>query len=415
MTRLKWFLPLFLTTACAIFTPTPSPLPPPPTATQVSPSPLPPTATFVPTRTPTPTATATPTETPTNTPTPAPESAPDGSQFTFIEIVSGLSRPLLITHAGDKQLFVVEQPGRIRIVKNGQLLETPFLDIEAIVNNTATEQGLLGLAFHPDYAANGQFFVNYTDLNGDTVIAHYTVSSDPALADPASAEILLTIPQPFSNHNGGGIVFGPDGLLYIGMGDGGSRGDPQNNGQDLNALLGKMLRLDVNAPNAGPEIWAVGLRNPWRFSFDRASGDLFIGDVGQGQWEEIDYIPAPLASGLNFGWNLFEGSEPYLGSATDSTGLTMPVAEYSHAEGGCSVTGGHVYRGDSLPELRGIYFFGDYCSGIIWSLARNETGEWVRSEFMRTGFRLSSFGEDVDGELYVVDHGGAVYRLARGG
>ena len=398
-------------TACTIPTSTPSPLPP----TPVPPSPVPPTATFTPPPTPTATATPTATPVPTDTPTATPTGvvSPEGAQYAFVEIAAGLRRPVLLTHAGDERLFILEQHEQIRIVQDGQLLETPFLDVREIVNSNANEQGLLGLAFHPDYAANGQFFVNYTDDNGDTVITRYTVSSDPALADPASAEILLTIPQPFSNHNGGGLVFGPDGLLYIGMGDGGSSGDPQNNGQNPTALLGKMLRLDVNALNAGPEIWALGLRNPWRFSFDRATGDLFIGDVGENKWEEVNYVPAPLESGLNFGWNWFEGSETYGSSTGDPTGLIMPVAEYSHQEGGCSVTGGHVYRGDDLPELRGVYFFGDYCSGIIWSLARNETGEWVRSVLMRSGFSLSSFGEDVDGELYVVDHGGTIYRLTK--
>lgn len=405
MTRLKLSIAALLLPACAILTPTASPLPL--TATPLPPSSIPSTTPLTPTLTPIPTDTPVPTLTPV--------SAPDGAQYAWVEIASGLQRPLFVIQAGDDRLFVVEQPGRIRIVKDGQLLETPFLDISGIVNDTGTEQGLLGLAFHPDYARNGQFFVNYTGATGigDTVVARYTASSDPNVADPDSAEILLTIPQPYRNHNGGDIVFGPDGLLYIGTGDGGDQGDPQNNGQNPDTLLGKMLRLDVDTPNADPEIWAVGLRNPWRFSFDRATGDLFIGDVGQDEWEEIDYAPAPLAGGLNFGWNLLEGAHPYASSTGDSTGLTMPIAEYSHSQGGCSVTGGHIYRGTSLPELQGVYFFGDYCSGIIWSLIRNDSGAWEQSEFMNTDFSISSFGEDVAGELYMVDHGGGVYRLTR--
>ncbi|MBF8285408.1 MAG: hypothetical protein HW378_4323 [Anaerolineales bacterium] len=265
--------------------------------------------------------------------------------------MSGLDEPVDLKHAGDGsgRLFVIEQPGRIRIVENGELLPDPFLDIEPLVNSRGNEQGLLGLAFYPDYAANGLFFVNYTDVNGDTVVARYAVSADdPSRADPASAKIILQVDQPFPNHNGGDLVFGPDGYLYIGLGDGGSGGDPQGNGQNLNALLGKMLRIDVNhgdpyaippdnpfAGRAGarPEIWAYGLRNPWRYSFDRATGDLYIADVGQNAYEEVDFQPADSRGGENYGWNKYEGFHAYDGGATD--GLTMPVAEYAHAVGGC--------------------------------------------------------------------------------
>jgi len=338
-----------------------------------------------------------------------------------------LDEPVDLKHAGDGsgRLFVIEQPGRIRIVENGELLPDPFLDIEPLVNSRGNEQGLLGLAFHPDYAANGLFFVNYTDVNGDTVVARYAVSADdPSRADPASAKIILQVDQPFPNHNGGDLVFGPDGYLYIGLGDGGSGGDPQGNGQNLNALLGKMLRIDVNhgdpyaippdnpfAGRAGarPEIWAYGLRNPWRYSFDRATGDLYIADVGQNAYEEVDFQPADSRGGENYGWNKYEGFHAYDGGATD--GLTMPVAEYAHAVGGCSVTGGYVYRGPSLPALNGVYLYSDYCSGQVWALYRTASG-WENVALLNAFFLISSFGEDEVGELYLLDHGGgAVYQL----
>ncbi|MBI5291449.1 MAG: PQQ-dependent sugar dehydrogenase [Chloroflexi bacterium] len=359
-----------------------------------------------------PAATPPPAESPTLTDTPAPASPPDPTCCTLQLIADGLTRPTYLTHGGDSRLFILEQRGLIRLVVDGQLLPTPFLDITSIVDDSANERGLLGLAFHPDYAANGQFFVNFTGAGGDTYIRRYTVSADPNLADSDSGKALLHIAQPYPNHNGGGIVFGPDGLLYIGMGDGGDQGDPQGNGQNPNALLAKLLRLDVNAPNAKPEIVAMGLRNPWRFSFDRATGDLWLGDVGQNQWEEIDFVPAPFPPGLNFGWNLVEGAHPYAASGPVA-GLTAPVAEYLHNEGGCSVTGGYVYRGSALPELSGVYLFGDYCSGIIWSLVPDGAGGWQRAVFMETGYNISSFGEDASGELYVIDHNGAVYKLVR--
>jgi len=363
--------------------------------------------------TPLPPATAASTEAPALTPTLASPSIPNNACCGLQLVADGLYRPTLVTHAGDDRLFILEQSGQIRVVVNGQLLKQPFLDIDNLVNDRSNEQGLLGLAFHPDYAQNGQFFVNYTDAKGDTVVARYTVSAAPNAADPASAETLFTVDQPYPNHNGGNLVFGPDGLLYVGMGDGGSAGDPQGNGQNPYSYLGKMLRVDVDKTPIQPLIWALGLRNPWRFSFDRATGDLFIGDVGQGDWEEIDSVPASALAepGPNFGWNIFEGTHRYSDGPADL--VVPPIAEYSHAEGGCSVTGGYVYRGADLPELTGNYFFADYCSGIIWSLTPAADGTWERNVFMQTGFTISSFGEDVDGELYVVDHGGAVYRLVR--
>jgi glucose/arabinose dehydrogenase len=350
----------------------------------------------------------------------------DPNAYALRKIVSGLDEPVDLKHAGDGsgRLFVVEQAGRIRIIRNGVLQPDPFLDIEPLVNSRGNEQGLLGLAFHPDYESNAFFFVNYTDVNGDTVVARYSVSADdPNRADPASAKILLQVDQPFANHNGGDLVFGPDGYLYIGLGDGGSAGDPQGNGQTLSTLLGKLLRIDINngdpyaippgnpflgRPEVRPEIWAYGLRNPWRYAFDRATGDLYIADVGQNALEEINFQPAGSPGGENYGWNLYEGSRAYEGGPAE--GLIMPVAEYSHAEG-CSVTGGYVYRGPGLPALDGVYLYGDYCSGQVWALYRTASG-WENTALFEAFFFISSFGEDEAGELYLLDHrGGAVYQL----
>lgn len=364
---------------------------------------------------------------PTATPIALPSPAPAHPESYVLQLVAvGFNRPVALTHAADGtgRLFVVEQNGLIRILHNGIILPEPFLDLTGIAVASASERGLLGLAFSPQYAANGQFFVNYTDVNGDTAIARYTVSADPNRADPSSGQIILRVPQPYANHNGGDIAFGPDGYLYIGTGDGGSAGDPQNNGQRLDTLLGKMLRVDVSAEpyaipasnpfadttNARPQIWAYGLRNPWRFSFDRATGDLYIADVGQGEWEEVNYQSAASTGGENYGWNIVEGSHAYAGGA--QAGLTMPIAEYSHAEGGCAVTGGYVYRGPSWPGLQGAYVFGDYCTGKTWKLTRAPDGTWTRAPFLETGLNLSAFGEDEAGELYVIDHNGAVYQLS---
>ena len=320
---------------------------------------------------------------------------------------------------------MIEQPGRIRIVENGQLLDRPYLDITDKVTTNSNEQGLLSVAFHSDYANNGQFWVNYTrPKDGATVIERYGVSQDdPNRADAQSGKVILVIAQPEPNHNGGLVKFGPDGYLYIGMGDGGSAGDPHGpigNGQDLTALLGKILRIDVTDQDTyaipasnpfGNEIWSYGWRNPWRFAFDRATNDLYIADVGQNVYEEVHFQPADSPGGENYGWRIMEGMhcfDPRQGC--DQSGLVLPVAEYSHAEGGCSVTGGYVYRGLEYPALNGTYFFGDYCSGIIWSL-RREGEQWPMTKRLETGVQISSFGEDVNGELYVVDHGGAVYQL----
>ncbi len=343
------------------------------------------------------------------------------------EIVSGLSFPLYVTAPpGDPRLFVVEKTGAIRIVQNGSLAARPFLDLSGTVSNGG-EQGLLGLAFDPHYATSGRFYVDYTDRNGDTRIARYRVSADAGAADPASAEILLTIEQPYSNHNGGQLAFGPDGYLYVGMGDGGSGGDPQGHGQNPDDLLGSLLRLDVsgasgytspgNNPYAHgggrPEVFSIGLRNPWRFSFDRSNGDLYVADVGQNEREEVDVSPAASGGGrgLNYGWNRMEGTSCYQ-SSCDRGGLTRPVTEYTHADG-CSITGGYVYRGRALPALAGTYFYADFCSGLVRSFRyaggrATDAREWP---MLKPGGQVTSFGEDASGELYVTVADGKVLQV----
>ncbi len=366
-------------------------------------------------------ATSAPTEIPeTDTPPPPAEAAsfPDPNAYTWQLILSGLDRPTDLRPDGTGRLFVIEKVGRIRIIQNGQLIETPFLNIEDRVNDSSNEMGLLGLAFHPNYAQNGYFFVNYTGDGGDTFISRFQVSGDPHLANPSSELNLLRVNQPFPNHNGGSLDFGPDSYLYAGLGDGGAAGDPFGNGQKIDTLLGKVLRLDVDSaePYAVPadnpfgnEIWAYGLRNPWRISFNSLTGDLFIGDVGQGTYEEIDYLPAGSPGGTNFGWDFREGKHEYDGDAP--AGLTEPVAEYSHAEGGCSVTGGYVYRG-SMPEWNGIYLYGDYCTGYVWGLINSVDG-WQVQLLFETGVRITSFGQDEAGEVYLVTDGGNVHKLVR--
>ena len=352
-------------------------------------------------------------------------------------LVSGLDQPVVMTHANDGsgRLFIVEQDGAIRIWDGSQLLATPFLDIDPQVTSGG-ERGLLGLAFHPDYANNGWFFVYYSgpDPESDPGVDHNTVVSrfsvqggNPNQADPASETEIFRYEQPWSNHNGGQIAFGPDGFLYIGLGDGGLGGDTLNSGQRVDTLLGKILRMNVDGdlpyeiPADNPfvgeagldEIWAFGLRNPWRFSFDRTSGDLFIGDVGQNAWEEIDYQPASSSGGENYGWRCYEGDHPYntsgCGPIEDYVG---PIFEYPHAQG-CSITGGFRYRGSQFPNLAGTYLYGDYCSGVIWG-GTNDGGVWSSVPLLNSNLNISSFGEDEDGELYVTDHvsnNGAVYRI----
>ncbi len=357
---------------------------------------------------------------------------PDPAAVQLTEVANGFVRPLLLTHAGDgsNRLFVVEQGGRVWIIQDGERLETPFIDLSSIVSPAAngtgyTERGLLGLAFHPNFEENGWFFVNFTNEQGTTHVERFTVSeSDPNRADLGSSELILWQEQPYPNHNGGHMAFGQDGYLYIAFGDGGSAGDPLGAGQDLSTWLGKILRIDVSDavyavpqdnPFVGrngalPEIWAYGLRNPWRFSFDRATGDLYIGDVGQNQWEEINFQSSESDGGENYGWNIYEGMHPYSGGAAPMN-MVYPVAEYDHSQG-ISVSAGYVYRGQNVPSLAGVFFFGDFGTGRIWSLWRDESLNWRSQVFMNnTGITISSFGEDEAGELYVVDYAGRILRF----
>jgi glucose/arabinose dehydrogenase len=345
---------------------------------------------------------------------------PRADSAAWILVGGDFQRPLAVTHAGDARLFVVEQAGLIWILEDGERQEEPFLDLREQVNDRSNEQGLLGLAFHPEYSDNGFFFINYTGAQGETRISRFSRSADPNLADPASERILLTIDQPYGNHNGGVLVFGPDGYLYIGTGDGGSGGDPLGNGQRLDTLLGKILRIDVDTNETytipsdnpftqgggSPEIWAYGLRNPWRMAFDPATGDLFLGDVGQNQWEEINLIRSTSSGGENFGWNLREGAHPYAGGDVPTID---PIADYDHSLG-CSVTGGEVVRDPRLPAWAGVYLYADYCSGRVWGLL--EAGEgWVSQLLYETNLTISSFGVDAEGRIYLTDHGGDIYRL----
>jgi glucose/arabinose dehydrogenase len=353
---------------------------------------------------------------------------PSAIQLGFDQLPAQLRDPTHITHAGDGsgRLLVVERAGRVVILREGVALPTPFLDITPLVLSGG-ERGLLGLAFHPQYASNGRFFVAYTARSGDQVVAGYRVSSDPNVADPASAKTILQMQDPAPNHNGGNLVFGPDGYLWIGTGDGGGAGDRFGNGQNRQTLLGKMLRIDIDngdpyaipadnpfvgSSDTRPEIWAIGLRNPWRYSFDRATGHLYIGDVGQGAREEIDVQKAGSRGGENYGWPRMEGTQCYPASSScDRSGLVLPVAEYGR-DAGISVTGGYVYRGSAYPKLTGLYLFGDYGSGRIWSLDEPSPGEWRMVELTRSSGSLSTFGEDEAGELYIANMSeGRVYRV----
>lgn len=362
--------------------------------------------------------------------------ASSNAQVVDIELfASGFSRPLDITHAGDDRLFIVERRGEIHIVDpSGNVLPEPFIDLDPVVFNSSNqdERGLLGLAFHPDYSSNGYFYVNYINNEGNTVIARYQVdSNDPNLADPNSAEQIMLIEQPVWNHNGGCLKFGPDGYLYIGMGDGGSANDPGNYSQNRLSLLGKMLRIDVDSqmPYAIPEdnpfanddftldeIWAIGLRNPWRFSFDKETGDLWIGDVGQGFLEEINHQPADSPGGENYGWRCYEGTDfTNLSSNADcQENYTLPVFEVQHQgfTGPCSITGGYVYRGSLYSELMGKYICADYCTGDFYVVESNEDGTWTGEEVAQFPHAVSSFGEDVNGELYFASFAsGRIYRI----
>lgn len=413
-----------------------------------------------PTESPSPTAfpTAAPTASPPSTPSPTPVPTPritpkppfatpkpatTGPDHLAAKLVAaGLVDPVGVTNAGDGsgRLFVIQRAGQVRVVNSdGTLRGAPFVDISGAARFVSGgEQGLLGLAFHPSFAANGRLFVDYTRSDGGThweeVVSELTASPDHSTASAASERILLVVADPFVNHNGGQLAFGPEGYLYMAMGDGGSGGDPFGNGQNRQVLLGKILRIDVNgahaagkeyaipnsnpyapggiAPGAGlPEIWAYGLRNPWRFSFDRANGDLYIGDVGQNTWEEIDRQAAGSRGGQNYGWNAFEGRHCFMNCAGVS--YIPPIAEYSHSNG-CSVTGGYVYRGTAQPALKGFYIFSDYCSGTLWTFpagAGNKTAKAVAN----TGLNITSFGESEGGEVYLVDiTSGGLYKVVIG-
>jgi glucose/arabinose dehydrogenase len=343
------------------------------------------------------------------------------------EVASGLDNPIFLTApAGDARLFIVEQPGRVRIVENGKLIQKPFLDITGKVGYGG-ERGLLSVAFHPRYASNGFLFVNYTNKDGDTRIERYTVSSDRDVADPASAKTILGIDQPYANHNGGLNMFGPDGMLYIGMGDGGSQGDPHGNGQNTMVLLGKLLRIDVDrgdpysVPAGNPyakgggrgEIWAVGLRNPWRFAFDRASGFLYIADVGQDKYEEMNIAPASRA-GVNYGWSTMDGASCFKSPLCNKSGLQQPVFTYGHDRGTCSIIGGFVYRGSKVPEVVGQYFYSDYCNSWVRSFSYADGKLGASHQWLDGGLgSIVSFGEDSGGELYICSSNGRVYRIVR--
>jgi glucose/arabinose dehydrogenase/plastocyanin len=381
---------------------------------------------------------------------------PGNVAIQLVKVVGGLVDPVNLANAGDGsgRLFVVQRTGQILIIdQDGTLLEEPFLDISALVKIDHQEQGLLGLAFHPDYANNGLFYIYYSDFrtNGDHFLVERKVSADdPNKADPDYARVLLSEEDPFTNHNGGTLHFGPDGYLYLSIGDGGSAGDPYDNAQDLSTVLGKILRIDVNVqggepyaipadnpfagggiiaepaagqlaqtgdyrPDARREIWAYGLRNPWQFAFDRATGDLYVADVGQNRWEEVNFQPAGDPGGQNYGWDRLESAHCYPPAAFAPPGTPVPVdeattcdpvgvppvAEYNHDDGSCSITGLGVYRGTTSPSLDGIYFNADYCTGKFWGLQRDEAGQWVYQELLRTTLRPTGAGQDEAGELYV--------------
>jgi glucose/arabinose dehydrogenase len=379
-------------------------------------------------------AEATATEEPataTTAPTEAPQSVtslPVEGSLRWTEIGRGLRRPLGLVdlNNGSGSLLILEQEGLIRVLQDGQVQREAFLDLTDRVGASGAEQGLLGMVIEPGFAQTGRFYLNYTDRNGDSVISRFSVrADDPARGDPASEVVLLRVKQPYANHNGGGLAFGPDGYLYISLGDGGSGGDPQGNAQNTNVLLGKLLRLDVigkesytipadnpfAAGGGAQEIWAWGLRNPWRFSFDRLTGDLYIADVGQNKFEELDFYPAGSPAGPNFGWDFREGFERYEGNPPEGAQFVDPVWQYGR-DLGCSVTGGVVYRGAQISALYGVYLYSDYCTGGTWGLVRQADGTWTAGRLATLDGRISAFGEDAAGEVYLIDHAdGIIYRL----
>ena len=348
-------------------------------------------------------------------------SSPEPTAIVGPASVSGFEHPTAIVAPddGSGRIFVTNQPGEIRVVKDGGLLPTPALDIRSRVGSLGNEDGLLGLAFPPNFAAKRYAYIYFTDPANTSMVYRVHVSAtDPNIFDPATMQLILSVKQPYANHKGGQLAFGPDGYLYFGLGDGGSGGDPGNRGQSLSTLLGRILRIDVEStpdavgykipqsnpfvttPGARPEIWLYGLRNPWRFSFDTGTGDLWIGDVGQDRWEEIDLVSADSTGGLDFGWSQYEGAHLFKASSI-KPGFSWPVAEYSHSEGQ-AVTGGFVYRGDAYPAMRGLYVFADYSSGTIWTLSRSG-GKWVRTAAQSTSHKISTFGTDGKGELWLAD------------
>ena len=358
------------------------------------------------------------------------DNPPPPTGIPSLSLVGTFSSPVYLTAApGDTQrLFVVERLGKVRVLHHDTTQARPFLDLSGQVQTGYVEQGLLSIAFDPQYASTGHFFVYFNDPNGDIRIVRYTVSSDPDSADEATADTVLRVPHPGqTNHNGGQLQFGPDGMLWAGTGDGGGSGDPAGNAQNKHALLGKLLRLDVSGASGytipadnpfktdttgAPQVWAYGLRNPWRFSFDRQTGDLYIGDVGQNRYEEVDVSTTAVGRGRgdNFGWNIMEGTHCYPTDPCTPIGV-QPVVEYPHLNAACSITGGYVYRGSALPELTGDYFYADYCDGSVHSIKypNVNVGDWT--QLVSPGGGISSFGQDAKGELYILQLGGRVYRI----
>ena len=422
---------VLLLAACAGPEPTPTPTPTPAPTLTPTPTPMP-TPTLAPTLTPTPTPTPVPTPTPTLTPTPVPTPSPLRAmqvERTFPNLTFQRLTNLVQPDDGQDHIFVTEQPGRVRVFPNDQQASEAqiFLDIRNRVSEVDNEEGLLGLAFDPNYKSNGYFYVYYSAANPRrSVVSRFSVSgNDPNVADPDSEFIIMEIPQPYGNHNGGQIAFGPDGYLYVGLGDGGAGGDPLGNGQNTGTLLAAILRVDVGGVSDGDnyrippdnpfagvggareEIWAYGLRNPWRFSFDKATGLLWVADVGQDRWEEIDVVE----KGLNYGWNIMEGRHCFSPSVgCDMTGLELPLAEYDHSDG-CSITGGYVFRGSGMTSLLGAYVYGDFCSGKIWGLRYD--GESVTEQMLLVDSNLliASFGQDLAGNLYILSRNEGIYRL----
>ena len=341
--------------------------------------------------------------------------------LTLVPVASGLEQPVGIVSAGDSRLFIIEKPGRIVIYDGTQVLPVPFLDVHTLVfpdPDANSEHGLLGLAFDP--ADQRFFYVDYVDPDGSITIERYQVSADPDFADPTSGTLVLRIPHPDTGrHYGGQLQFGPDGYLYISVGDGGISGDVPGNAQNVDVLLGKILRIDVSSqpysiPPSNPfgnEVWSIGLRNPWRFTFDRITGDIWIGDVGQNDWEEVDFQPAG-SGGQNYGWHMMEGNHCFSPSFDcEQDSFSMPVLEYGHIFGACSVIGGYRYRGSRYPRMVGVYFYGDLCTGVIFAATQNNDGGWEGQPARSSGLTISTFGQDQNGELYVADLKGAVYHI----